>query len=229
MTTGYARVNILVEGHTEETFVRDVLCEHLAMQRVLVAARRVETGRTVDRIHRGGMPSYAKVRRDILRWLKQDRQAYVTTMFDLYALSDFPGMPAAQAMRDPYGKIAMLEEKLADDIGGTRFIPYLQLHEFEGLLFSDVQAIDDVLGLAKPQMQALQTIREQFSTPELINDGESTAPSKRVLKLYPGYDKRAFGPRIAARIGLATMRRECPHFNAWLLRLEALKEGDTDA
>lgn len=223
MSTGYARVNIIVEGQTEETFVRDVLCEPLAIQQVFVTAHCVETGRRAAHIYRGGMTSYAKARRDIIRWLKQERQAYVTTMFDLYRLpQDFPGMLAAQAIRDPYARIAMLEEKLADDIGVAHFIPYLQLHEFEGLLFSDVEAIDDVLGLAKSQLQVLQAIRGHFSTPELINDGETTAPAKRLKALYPGYHKTAFGPRIAARIGLATMRRECPHFDDWLLRLETL-------
>lgn len=223
MSGGYARVNIVVEGHTEETFVRDVLSEPMAERGVLVAARRVETGRAAGQIYRGGMTSYVKARHDILCWLAQDQHAYVTTMFDLYRLpQDFPGVPITPPDCDPYDKVAALEKALGADIGTERFIPYLQLHEFEGLLFSDTAAIDAVLGLTHSQLSALQTIRRQFTTPELIDDGESTAPSKRLLALYRGYDKVAFGPRIAVRIGLTTLRQECSHFNTWLLRLENL-------
>ncbi len=224
MSDSYARVNIIVEGHTEETFVRDVLTEPLAAQHVFITARRVETGRSSRQIYRGGMTTYAKARRDIMRWLAQDRQAYVTTMFDLYRIPlDFPDVRLIPPGIEPYARITALEKALEADIGIERFIPYLQLHEFENLLFSDVQAIDTVLGLRRSQLQALQALREEFTSPELIDDGEDTAPSKRLQKLYEGYDKLAFGPRIATHIGLAKLRQECPHFNAWFSRLENLQ------
>ena len=88
------RLNIIVEGHTEETFVRDILSPHLAMHGVYVGGvRRVETGRKRGKIYRGGVTNYGKAKKDIQMWMKQEKDAWFSTMFDLYALpEDFPGM-----------------------------------------------------------------------------------------------------------------------------------------
>jgi hypothetical protein len=218
------RVNIIVEGQTEETFVRDLLQGHLASIGVYTRARCVVTGRKHSRTYYGGMTTYARARRDIRRWLLEDSSAYLTTMFDLYKLpSDFPNMDQAQSLRNPYERVKELESGLAADIPSQHFIPYIQLHEFEGLLFSDVQVIDKILRIHTcSQLTELERVRAKFPTPEEIDDGEATAPSKRLESLYPGYDKVSFGVRIAQRIGLDTIRRECPHFNEWVSKLEAL-------
>jgi hypothetical protein len=225
-----ARLNIIVEGQTEETFVQDVLQQPLAKGGVYISVRCVETGRKHGRVHRGGITSYAKARRDIRDWLLDDRSAYPTTMFDLYKLpKGFPEMKRAKGMRDPYQRVSLLEAGLAADIGNPRFIAYIQLHEFEGLLFSDVEAIDDVLKVhhGRSQLARLKKIRAQFGTPEEIDDGETTTPSKRLQSLYPGYDKVTSGSLIAQRIGLEALRRECPHFNEWVSKLEILAEPQT--
>lgn len=222
------RVNFIVEGQTEETFVRDVLGEPLANLGVYVAARCVETGRKRGQIFRGGMTGYARTKRDIQRWLLEERSAYLTTMFDLYRLpADFPARSQSPAHINPYDKVRNLEIAFAQDIQNERFIPYIQLYEFEGLLFSDVQAVDAILKIlhgGRSQLKALEQVRSQFKTPEEINDGDTTAPSKRLKSLYPGYDKPAFGPRIAQRIGLGTLRQECPHLHEWMLKLEMLTQ-----
>ena len=218
------RLNVIVEGQTEETFVRDILQSHLANLGVYTAVRCVEKGRRHGRIHRGGMTTYARAKGDIRRWLLEDLSAYLTTMFDLYGLpADFPGVNQAQSIRDPYQRVRALESGLAADVPSQRFIPHIQLHEFEGLLFSDVQVIDQVLRVhGSSQLAELAQVRDQFQTPEEIDDGRETAPSKRLKHLYPGYDKVAFGVRIAQRIGLDAIRRECPHFDEWVSKLEAL-------
>jgi hypothetical protein len=223
-----ARVNVVAEGQTEETFVRDLLTEFLAHRGAYVAVRCVMTGRRRETIYRGGMTSYARARRDIQRWLHEDPSAHLTTLFDLYRLpGDFPGLDQAKALHDPYARVQCIEADLAADIQHPRFIPYIQLHEFESLLFSDVQIIDRTLSLyARSQLDVLQQIRAQFKTPEEINDGETSAPSKRLKCLYPGYDKVAFGPLIAQRIGLEALRRECPHFDGWVAQLEALADRE---
>jgi hypothetical protein len=177
------------------------------------------------KIYRGGLFDFARPLRDIKQWLVQDRDAYVTTMFDLYGLpSDFPGLAASKRFRNSYHKVEHLEEEMATSVNNRRFIPYIQLHEFEGLLFSDVTAIDDALSIleSRSSLDQLRNIRASFASPEEINDGMTTAPSKRLLNLYSSYDKPLFGPLIAERIGLETIRRECQHFNAWLSRLETL-------
>jgi len=222
------RLSMIVEGQTEETFVRDLLQEPLANRRVYVQARCVETRRKQGRVYRGGMTTYGKAKRDIQRWLLEDKTAYLTTMFDFYKLpTDFPGFAQVKNFGDPYQKVMHLEESLAADIADSRFIPYIQLYEFEGLLFSDVQALDAILKghHNRSLLTRLQQIRAQFKTPEEINDGETTAPSKRLQSLYPSYEKVLFGPLIAKRIGLDRLRQECPHFRDWMSKLEALVQA----
>lgn len=220
------RVNFIVEGQTEETFVRDLLRDALAHGGIFISVRRVATGRKHGHTHRGGMTTYGKAKRDVQRWLQEDHTAYVTTMFDCHGLPhDFPNYDAAKKRIDPYQKALLLETGIADDIQSRRLIPYIQLHEFEGLLFSDTSAIDAILKIHHAnlsQASQLQKIREQFQSPEEINEGEATAPSKRLKALYPGYDKTGFGPRIAKRIGLESLRKQCRHFDEWLKKLEAL-------
>jgi hypothetical protein len=112
---------------------------------------------------------------------------------------------------------------IANELGGEfearRFLPFVVMHEFEGLLFSDCAAFAEAI--ARSQLaQQLRDIRQQFATPEEINDSPVTAPSKRVEELVSGYEKPLLGTLAAIRIGLATIRRECPHFRDWLERLE---------
>jgi len=221
-------INIVVEGQTEETFVRQVLADDLGSQSIFITSRSVQTGAKHGKIYRGGLGRgnvYDKLKRDVKKWLSQHQSAFVTTMIDLYALpKNFPGFDDAQKILDPYEKVRALENEFAADINNLRFIPYIQLHEFEGLLFSDVQVVDQVLALQSvSQLPSLKDIRANFPSPEQVDDGENTAPSKRLVKLFPGYDKTAFGPLIAERIGLEIIRRECSHFNEWLTKLETLE------
>lgn len=231
------RLNFIVEGTTEEIFVRDVLKEPFAEKNIFVSARRVETSRkqmkNADyhkqgkqmRIYRGGVSNFEKVRRDINRWLTEDNSAYLTTMFDLYALpNDFPRFDEAMKKSNSYEKVKIIEDGFKEEINSTHFIPHIQLHEFEGLLFSNIEVIDEVLRpyQNKSQLDKLRSIRSQFATPEDINDGMETAPSKRLLNLYSSYNKNVFGSIIAKRIGIDNMRNECKHFNEWLVTLIGL-------
>ncbi|MEI6102908.1 MAG: DUF4276 family protein [Methanothrix sp.] len=231
------RLNFIVEGTTEEIFVRDVLNESFAEKYIFVSARRVETSRkqlrNVDyykpgkqvRIYRGGVQNFEKVRRDINRWLTEDKSAYLTTMFDLYALpNDFPRFDEAMRKSNPYKKVKVIEDGFRKEINNSHFIPYIQLPEFEGLLFSNIEVIDEVMRpyQDRSQLDKLRDIRSQFATPEDINDGAETAPSKRLLNLYYFYNKYVFGSRIAKRIGIDNISNECKHFNEWLVSLIGL-------
>jgi hypothetical protein len=209
----------------------------LGDRQVFLSARLVETGQKHGRIHRGGVLKYASVRRDLLAWLKQDTTAIVTTMFDLYALpDDFPGVQSAAAESDPFAKVAEVERALrADVLSGLsesgappdRFVPYVQLHEFEALLFTQPQQIvgyfDDIDG-GRQATNKPEAIRNGFPTPEHIDDGADTAPSKRIIQVLPNYArlKAQAGPAIAQRIGLPALRSACGHFDEWLSRLESL-------
>jgi Domain of unknown function (DUF4276) len=111
------RLNCVVEGQTEETFVRDVLAERLALLGVYAVARCVETSRTRLSVSKGGVTTYVRAKGDIERWLKGDRTAYVTTMFDLYGLpDDFPNMTTQLPVNDPHKKADLIEKGMASDI-----------------------------------------------------------------------------------------------------------------
>lgn len=219
------RVLVLAEGPTEEAFIKTVLAPHLAtfgkwLQVTCVCTRR-EKGR---RAFRGGGSSYPKIQRD-LRELLRSRPDAVTTMLDYYGLpGDFPGLASLPTGGTCFDRAAHLEAAFASDIADARFIPNLVLHEFEGLLFSSPRVIAEVL-LDPARVGALEDIAGEAPTPEEINDGPSTHPSKQLEALFSkpkSYQKPLDGPRIASRIGLSRIREVCKHFNAWLERLEAL-------
>lgn len=100
----------------------------------------------------------------------------------------------------------------------------IQLHEFEALLFCGPEAIDDWMALFNQsgQIAALQGILAQFKTPEHIDKGPTTAPSKRLKDIYPSYDKVFVGSAASKSIGIDNMRQACRHFNEWLEKLLSL-------
>ena len=192
--------------------------------------RCVETKREHGRKHRGGGRSYRLAKNDITRWLKEDGNpdARFTTMFDLYALPrDFPGYEAAGQVNDPRQRVAALESALKDDIDDWRFIPYLQLHEFEALLLADPQKMEVQFPGSDDGIRKLVEMASLFESPELIDDGRDTAPSKRISHTIPEYygRKASAGPLVAGHIGLAALRSKCEHFGEWLNRLESVEQG----
>jgi hypothetical protein len=225
-----ARLLIHVEGETEETFVNEILAPHLYARRfTMVSARLVGKARQRDR--RGGIHGWNSVRNDILNHLKEDAGCLATTMVDYYGLPQtgvkaWPGREAAGKVRFQE-KAETVENALFADIRGamggnfdpSRFVPYVMMHEFEGLLFSDCTRFG--AGIGRPDLTAtLQEIRDSFASPEEINDSPITAPSKRVEALVPGYEKPLLGVLAVLEIGLEAIRAQCPHFHAWVARLE---------
>jgi hypothetical protein len=168
---------------------------------------------------------------DIVKHLREEAGGIATSMVDYYALPregdrTWPGRDQAAQLAFP-DKAAVVERGLQADLAGSmgagfdprRFIPFVIMHEFEGLLFSDCGAFSR--GIHRPDLQPdFQAIRDEFHTPEEINDSPVTAPSNRVLDLIPNYEKPLLGTLAVLEIGLGTIRAECPHFNDWLTRLE---------
>ena len=221
------RLHFIVEGQTEETFVNRVLRPHLAQLSIWTKARRVMTSHKHGIKYRGGIMRYAQAKSDIKAWIMEDQNpdARFTTMFDLYHLpTDFPGSKDAAQISDPYQRIRTLEDALSGDIADPRFIPYLQLHEFEALLLSDPQKLDSQFPDRSTGVQQLVELASTFGSPELVNDGDKTAPSKRIIDKIPEYEKtkRSAGPIVTEKIGLPTLRSKCEHFGEWLERLETL-------
>lgn len=210
------RINLIVEGQSEETFVRDVFAPYLAQFNIFATARCINTTKKkmVTRTHRGGVTNYDKARTDILRWLNSDPRAYVSIMLDLYALpNDFPGMQghAFQGLQ----KVLHIESTLANDLANPRFVPYIMLHEFEALILTSPKEIDLVIPGSSGGSQ-LETACSHFSSPEDINEGPETAPSKRILQYCPEYNKVLHGSRITKKLGIDTIRKKCLHFSAWI-------------
>ena len=205
-----ARVIALVEGPTEEKFVRELLARELAAAGVWIVATTCGHPR-----RQAGVPAWSKAEREIVGLLKQDASHYVTTMFDYYGMPrDWPGRK--EAAERPHGeKAELVEQRMCDSIVasskvgslGARFIPYVQMHEFEALLFAEPQTLADVLSrVPRPHgiSQELSRISSAFQTPEEIDDDPVTAPSKRILAVAPDYQKVTDGNIAASRIGLET-------------------------
>ena len=228
------RLNFIVEGQTEEAFVRRILRLHLAEANVFAAVRCVMTSRRRGIKHRGGIGRYAQAKRDITNWTSEDRNpdARFTTMFDLYRLpQDFPGYGNVSRASDPYERIGILEDALKEDIFDSRFIPYLQLHEFEALLLADPGKLEVQFPDRKEEICRLIETVTSFESPELVNDGTDTAPSKRIIQEIPEYErmKASAGPVVAEAIGLDCLRLQCRHFGEWLSKLEVLSNGRNTA
>lgn len=220
----WIRLYIVVEGQTEEAFVRNVLAEHLVQYQVLAIPKLIQTGTNNSRMSKGGFLDYGHLRRDLERWLKQDRNpdARFTTMIDLYKYPrNAPGY-SPKRPSDPYTLVAKLEADFLADIGSARFMPYIQLHEYETILYSDISKWYALLPGSTKGIQALEKSVRTVQNVELINDGEATAPSKRILKEIPCYDKVVFGALLASEVGLPRIRACCRHFNEWVDSLEKL-------
>ena len=230
-----ARLLLTTEGQTEQAFAVRVLQPHLAPLGVYVVKPRCAAlCREHGVVHRGGVVNYQPLREDIQNWIRQDRDenARFSTMIDLYGLpSDFPGVDQARRAIDPYQRVAILEQAFADDINSQRFIPYIQLHEFESLLLADQTKLCDYYGLERlEELTPLKEVLAAKKNPELIDDGEGTAPSKRIADCIPEYAmaKSTAGPIVAEAIGLMALRQACRHFNEWIERLEALGLGSRE-
>lgn len=220
------RLIIVAEGQTEREFVLHVLAPHLATHGVYASATIVGKLQAQRRSHRSrGGGHFGAWRRDIEQLLRQgDAGCYVTTLFDLYGLpDDFPAAPHLRAASSN-DRAAALEQALAQVFNADRrFIPYLQLHEFEALVLAALPQLKDQLDDAASRAGVDQLVAELAGQePEAINDSPETAPSKRLLRAVPGYRKNLHGPEALQAATLAVVRARCPRFNTWLTRLEQL-------
>ena len=200
------RLAISVGGATELDFVKKVLAVHLREKGVEAQAFSIEGDVTVDRLARDMANHY---------WDFDQ----VTSLVDFYGFRD----KNAATPDELEGVIHdAVNERISRSWDESTVFPYVQRHEFEGLLFSEVGAFSEVMLLPDRCVEELEEIRARFSTPEDINDSKETAPSKRILKVIPRYNKRVDGYTVAAAAGLDRIRAECPRFNNWLTRLDSL-------
>ncbi len=219
-------LHIIGEGYTEERFIKELLIGHLANYGIKVVASIFVTKFDEDtgRMYKGGISNYQKVRSDIVRRLSADRRdnLRVSTMIDFYGLpADFPSYYQAYREEDPYKRVETLEAAFAADIRDSRFIPYLSLHEFEALIFSDPNMLRRIYFDNDKQIDGLVALSKEVN-PEQINDDAETCPSRRIKKAIRSYNKRFAGSRVAKAVGLNKIRSRCKHFDEWIGKLEGL-------
>lgn len=215
---------MLVEGQSEEAFVKQTLAPWLAASGVLVQGpivlwtKRLPAGGG----HRGGVGSWEQIRKN-LSPLLADGDAWVTTLLDFYGLpDDVPGLAEHKGRGAADQQAASLQAELAAAFGhAPRFLPFLALHEFEAWLFAAPEVVATHFGNPAIATRLAGEIPDPGG-PEAINHGHDTHPKARLRKHCPGYKETSDGPTVLAKIGIPAIRARCPHFAGWLARLEAL-------
>lgn len=224
--TSGVEVYIVVEGQTEQTFIRDVLAPYMASKAIyLFPALIGKPG------HKGGNIRFSRAKNDIGKFLKQRSHTYISTMFDFFRIDEhWPGLTDIQNKKlSAVHKAEILEaatrSAIIDDFSGynasRRFIPYIEMHEFEAMLFSDAEILAEKTGIKAGAI--ISILNEYNNIPEEINEEPGKAPSERLKGLAEGYRKVAIGKIVTEAIGIPVIRKKCLHFGRWLTALEELK------
>jgi len=207
---------VVVEGWTEKDFVKEVLAVHLQSQGVDPRPTLIGKGR---RKEGGGDVTVNQLAKDMANRYRSPEIDYVTSLVDLYGFRDERGVAAEQLEKNIETAVGKM---LKGDWDQSRVFAHVQPHEFEGLLFSAVDAFGGLSAVSAGVVEKLRGIRRQFPTPEHIDNDRATAPSARIKGLVPSYNKRSDGPVLALEMTLETIRSECPHFNEWVSKMESL-------
>lgn len=215
---------MLVEGQSDEAFVKQTLKPWLAERSVFVQGpvvlwtRRLPAGGG----DRGGVGSWAQIRKSLAPLLG-DSNAWVTTLLDFYGLpDDLPGFVQQKGQGNAHEQVANVQAALADALGNPpRFVPFLALHELEAWLFVAPTVVSEHFGSTALAAKLAAEVPD-LGGPESINHGPTSHPCARLSRHCPSYKKTSDGPTMLGKIGIAAIRDRCPHFDGWLTRLEAL-------
>lgn len=216
------KVFVLCEGQTEEGFIKRVLGPYLSAKQIFLIPTIIKTKREVrGPDHKGGVNSYRQVKRDLLPLLNDTSADIVTTMIDYYALPlDFPGYDQ-RPDSTCYARVQFMEEQFNKDISQTKFLPYLQLHEFEALVFASEDKLPIAFVNKNREIQRVSEVNNEFASPEEINENPNSAPSKRLKNIFPEYQKTFHSQLILSQSNIDDLRTKCSHFNEWLKKLES--------
>lgn len=222
-------VVVLVEGQTENGFVKDVLAPYWGQRGIFVQAPiyRTHVDMRSGRVHKGGDIRFTRFAKQLVALLRQRPDTIVASFVDFYGIREWPGLEQVANAQTTSADIAttlcdaarMTLETLCPGVHvGRRYVPFVAVHEFEALLFSDASVLSSMLHVSQ---SAIEEVLAECGGPEAIDNGPQTAPSKR-LEAWTGgsYRKTVKGVSIAAAIGIDTMRRACPNFDAWLTSIE---------
>jgi hypothetical protein len=222
------KVQVLVEGPTEQAVFTQAFSPDLWAKGVYLFPQRV------GKPGHEGSNDFDMVHKEIMLLLKRQSDTIVTTFFDFYALDNsWPGMIKARKEKNKDIAFKIITQSLADtiikdmgnDFDPARFIPYVQFHEIEALLFAGPSEMADIFD-DRSLKEKFEDIVKECGGCEDINNNYATVPSRRIKKYFSGYIKgrsvNSHAPRIAKRIGVEKIRKECPKFNGWYSQLERL-------
>lgn len=205
---------IICEGETEEEFCKTLLSVYL--QDIC----RVETRLL------GGNCSWERIKDMAEKALKQQKNALVTTFFDYYGVKTkkFPNWSETIRFNkaNVRERIEILEKGMLDAIDSKlryRFIPYIQMHEFEALLFNNIEVFDNNFKRSEFNRANLLDVLNEFPDPELINQKIETSPSHRLIEIIPSYNKILYGNMLVEIIGIEQIKQKNKHFNNWIEQL----------
>lgn len=204
---------IICEGETEVEFC-SLLNNFLGYENYRIESRNLE-----------GNCHWERIKNLVEKTLKSQKSAIVTTMIDYYGRKSktFPKQAEANNIKNNIRqKVDFLEQAMIDAIDSSlrdRFIPYLQLHEFEAMLFHNYQVFENNFGDDECKKNEIQKILQQFPDPEMINDSPLTSPSHRLENIIIGYNKITYGNLLAEIIGLRNVYSKNQHFREWVDKL----------
>lgn len=215
----YKKIIICTEGLTEVKFIQEILAPYLKGNNVNVDIKPtiINTSRVKDGPNfRGGTVKYHKFKKEMKNYLQDTTTTLVTTMFDYYELPpDYPRRN--DKFTNSRIHVAKIEREIEHDIQDPRFIMYLQLHEFESLLFSAPDVIEKEMNRGKQDGNMI-SIASQFANPEEINT--NNPPKMRIKNIYTTYKETINGINIVSDVGLGNMLLKCQNFRTWVEKLE---------
>ncbi len=224
--SNYIEIIDIVEGKTEQIFIEKILAPYLGYKNIGIRATQVSKPG-----QKGGDVRFSRVKRDLEGHLKQRSDTYVTTFIDYYGTKEWPGFDSVPRHASPEIIANTINEATRLEVARLfpeqqteqRFIPFVAVHEFEALLFSDVTILAEQLGIDASE---ISTIIQVCGSPGAINDNPQTAPSKRLDSWSANntFLKTTTGISVAEKIGIEKMRIKCPLFNDWLARFEEIQQ-----
>lgn len=214
------RVIIICEGETEKEFCTTILAPYFSKQQIYLQSPLIKKSM-------GGIVKWNDLKKQIENHLKNDTDAFVTTLIDYYGLSEkyvFPKWNIAESEPDKNKRMDILENGMLENISEEiryRFLPYIQLHEFEGLLFNEEKYFHEQIPTNELiGTEELSDIFKSYKNPEMINDNLETSPSHRLERIILGYNKIVYGNILAEAIGLKKIKSKSPRFNNWIKNIE---------
>jgi len=220
----HIKIMVLVEGKTEEIFVNDLLRPYMARKKIyLYPTQMSKPGQ------KGGDVRFSRARKDIGMHLKQRDDTYVTTFIDFYGTKEWPGLDSVRSGATPSEIAQTINDATTTEVvnlfgdwrADIRFIPYVAVHEFEAMLFSDIDLLSSRLNVNREQVEQ---VLAEYGEPEAVNNNPETAPSKRLdaWSMNGKFPKTTTGIVIAREIGIPKIRKSCPLFGNWLTTIETI-------